>query len=45
MAAKKLIAQAIDYADGTPEIAHVHHRAQLAYATSGIVRAVTPLAL
>lgn len=42
VAARKVIAQAIDYADGTHEIAHVHHRAQLVYATSGIVRAVTP---
>ncbi|MGF6774072.1 AraC-like DNA-binding protein [Paraburkholderia sp. GAS199] len=44
-AARKVIAQAIDYPDGTHEIAHVHHRAQLVYATSGIVRAVTPLGL
>jgi AraC-like DNA-binding protein len=44
-ASRKVIAQAIDYADGTHEIAHVHHRAQLVYATSGIVRAVTPLGL
>lgn len=43
--AKKVIAQAIDYVDGTHEIAHVHHRAQLVYATSGIVRTVTPLGL
>src|SRR5215467_6856888 len=42
-AARKVIAQAIDYADGTHEIAHVHHRSQLVYATTGIVRAVTPL--
>ncbi|KEZ03705.1 hypothetical protein GQ57_23030 [Burkholderia sp. MSh2] len=39
------MAQAIDYVDGTHEIAHVHHRAQLVYATSGIVRVVTPLGL
>lgn len=44
-AARKVIAQAIDYKDGTHEIAHVHHRAQLVYATSGIVRAITPLGL
>lgn len=44
-AARKVIAQAIDYVDGTHEIAHVHHRAQLVYATSGIVRVVTPLGL
>ena len=44
-AAKKIIAQAIDYTDGTHEVAHLHHRAQLVYATSGIVRAVTPLGL
>lgn len=44
-ATRPVIAQAIDYADGTHEIAHVHHRAQLVYATSGIVRAVTPLGL
>ncbi|PQV46768.1 helix-turn-helix domain-containing protein [Paraburkholderia sp. BL21I4N1] len=44
-AARKVIAQAIDYAGGTHEIAHVHHRAQLVYATSGIVRAITPLGL
>lgn len=42
---RKVIAQAIDYADGTHEIAHVHHRAQLVYATSGVVRAMTPLGL
>lgn len=45
VAAKKVIAQAIDYADGTHEIAHMHHRAQLVYATSGIVRAMTPTGL
>ncbi|CAG4917604.1 AraC family transcriptional regulator [Paraburkholderia saeva] len=44
-AARKVIAQAIDYVDGTHEIAHIHHRAQLVYATSGIVRAATPLGL
>ncbi|WP_082716592.1 MULTISPECIES: AraC family transcriptional regulator [Burkholderia] len=44
-AARKVIAQAIDYADGTHEIAHVHYRAQLVYATSGIVRVVTPFGL
>lgn len=44
-ATRKVIAQAIDYVDGTHEIAHIHHRAQLVYATSGIVRAVTPLGL
>ncbi|MFM0046432.1 helix-turn-helix transcriptional regulator [Paraburkholderia sediminicola] len=44
-AARKVIAQAIDYGDGTHEIAHIHHRAQLVYATSGIVRAITPLGL
>ena len=44
-AARKVIAQAIDYVDGTHEIAHIHHRAQLVYATSGIVRAITPLGL
>jgi hypothetical protein len=42
---RKVIAQSIDYDDGTHEIAHVHHRSQLAYATTGIVRAVTPLGL
>jgi AraC-like DNA-binding protein len=40
-----LIAQSIDYADGSHEIAHVHHRAQLVYATGGIVRVVTPFGL
>ncbi|CAE6697231.1 AraC family transcriptional regulator [Paraburkholderia aspalathi] len=44
-AGRKVIAQAIDYVDGTHEIAHCHHRAQLVYATSGIVRAITPLGL
>jgi AraC-like DNA-binding protein len=44
-AARDVIAQAIDYVDGTHEISHVHHRAQLVYATSGIVRAITPLGL
>jgi AraC-like DNA-binding protein len=44
-ATRPVIAQAIDYVDGTHEISHVHHRAQLVYATSGIVRAVTPLGL
>jgi AraC-like DNA-binding protein len=44
-AARPVIAQAIDYVDGTHEISHVHHRAQLVYATSGIVRAVTPQGL
>lgn len=44
-AAHKVIAQSIDYDDGTHEIAHVHHRSQLVYATTGIVRAVTPLGL
>ncbi|PLZ04019.1 AraC family transcriptional regulator [Burkholderia sp. WAC0059] len=43
--ARKVIAQSIDYADGTHEIAHVHHRAQLVYATTGIVRATTPFGL
>jgi AraC-like DNA-binding protein len=42
---RKVIAQSIDYDDGTHEIAHVHHRSQLVYATTGIVRAVTPLGL
>jgi AraC-like DNA-binding protein len=44
-AGRKVIAQSIDYDDGTHEIAHVHHRSQLVYATTGIVRAVTPLGL
>ncbi|HEY0294513.1 MAG TPA: helix-turn-helix transcriptional regulator [Bordetella sp.] len=43
--AHKVIAQSIDYEDGTHEIAHVHYRSQLVYATTGIVRAVTPLGL
>ncbi|WP_322029344.1 helix-turn-helix transcriptional regulator [Paraburkholderia sp. J76] len=42
---REVIAQSIDYDDGTHEIAHVHHRSQLVYATTGIVRAVTPLGL
>ncbi|WP_321910369.1 helix-turn-helix transcriptional regulator [Paraburkholderia sp. J11-2] len=41
-AAQKVIAQSIDYADDTHEIAHIHHRSQLVYATTGIVRVVTP---
>ncbi|CAM2159704.1 helix-turn-helix transcriptional regulator [Paraburkholderia tropica] len=41
-AAKKVIAQAIGYADGAHEIAHIHHRAQLIYAAGGIVRVITP---
>jgi AraC-like DNA-binding protein len=44
-ATRIVIAQSIDYEDGTHEIAHVHHRSQLVYATTGIVRAVTPLGL
>ncbi|MDR3397641.1 MAG: helix-turn-helix transcriptional regulator [Pandoraea sp.] len=40
--ARHVIAQAIDYADGAREIAHIHHRAQLVYAMSGIVRVLTP---
>ncbi len=45
VSARKVIAQAIDYTDGAHEIAHVHHRAQLVYAISGIVRVITPLGL
>ncbi|WP_310631910.1 helix-turn-helix transcriptional regulator [Paraburkholderia sp.] len=41
-AAKKVIAQAINYADGAHEIAHIHHRAQLIYVAGGIVRVITP---
>lgn len=41
-AARKVIPQTLDYAHGTHEIAHVHHRAQLVYATQGVVRIVTP---
>lgn len=40
--ARQVIAQAIDYSDGAREIAHIHHRAQLVYAMSGIVRVLTP---
>ena len=40
--ARQVIAQAIDYPDGAREIAHIHHRAQLVYAMSGIVRVLTP---
>ncbi|PXW28672.1 helix-turn-helix transcriptional regulator [Paraburkholderia caballeronis] len=42
---RKVIAQSIDYDDGTHEISHVHHRLQLVYATTGIVRTMTPLGL
>ncbi|MDE1179057.1 helix-turn-helix transcriptional regulator [Paraburkholderia sp.] len=45
MAARKVIAQEIEYSDGAHEIAHLHHRMQLIYATTGIVRVVTPLGL
>jgi AraC-like DNA-binding protein len=44
-AAKKVIAQAIHYADGAHEIAHIHHRAQLIYVAAGIVRVITPRGL
>ncbi|NIE65868.1 helix-turn-helix transcriptional regulator [Burkholderia sp. Ax-1719] len=44
-AAKKVIAQAIHYADGAHEIAHIHHRAQLIYVAGGIVRVITPRGL
>lgn len=43
--ARTVIAQSIEYDDGAREIAHVHHRAQLVYATTGIVRVVTPCGL
>ncbi|RKP57589.1 AraC family transcriptional regulator [Pararobbsia silviterrae] len=43
--ARPVIAQSIDYDDGAHEIAHVHHRAQLVHATTGIVRTVTPYGL
>ena len=43
--ARAVIAQSIEYEDGAHEIAHIHHRAQLVYATTGIVRAVTPYGL
>lgn len=39
---RQVIAQAIDYTDGAREIAHIHHRIQLVYAMSGIVRVFTP---
>ncbi|POR46293.1 AraC-like DNA-binding protein [Paraburkholderia eburnea] len=42
MAARKVIPQSLDYAHGAREIAHIHHRAQLVYATRGIVRIMTP---
>ncbi|WP_321954116.1 AraC family transcriptional regulator [Paraburkholderia bannensis] len=42
MAARKVIPQSLDYTDGAREIAHIHHRAQLIYSTSGIVRIMTP---
>ncbi|QGZ64809.1 AraC family transcriptional regulator [Paraburkholderia acidisoli] len=42
---RKVIAQSLDYAHGAHEIAHVHHRAQLVYATRGIVRVLTPRGL
>ncbi|WP_322047661.1 helix-turn-helix transcriptional regulator [Paraburkholderia sp. J67] len=40
--ARKVIPQSLDYASGSHEIAHIHHRAQLVYATRGIVRIMTP---
>jgi AraC-like DNA-binding protein len=43
--ARKVIAQSIDYEDGTHEIAHVHHRSQLVYAMTGVVRTMTPFGL
>jgi len=39
-----VIANAIDYAHGMREPAHTHQRAQLIYATSGMIRVRTPLA-
>jgi AraC-like DNA-binding protein len=44
-AARKVIAQAINYTDGAHEIAHIHHRAQLIYLAGGIVRVITPQGL
>ncbi|MBN3858893.1 helix-turn-helix transcriptional regulator [Paraburkholderia sp. Ac-20340] len=44
-AARKVIAQAINYTDGAHEIAHIHHRAQLIYLAGGIVRVITPRGL